>query len=74
MGFVYLAVVEGLIRAFKPSWVDWLVGDNAGLFLMGDLDVNHLGHSQTAAGLLLALYTTALVAIAIGIFRNRDIA
>lgn len=73
VGFVYLAVIEGLIRAFKPSWIDWLIGDNAGLFLIGDLDVNHLGHSQDAAGLLLGLYTVALVAVAVMVFRKRDI-
>jgi ABC-2 type transport system permease protein len=26
--FVYTAVLEGLIRAFRPTWTPWLLGDN----------------------------------------------
>lgn len=26
--FVYTAVVEGIIRAFRPQWTPWLLGDN----------------------------------------------
>jgi hypothetical protein len=25
---VYTAVLEGLIRAFRPTWTPWLLGDN----------------------------------------------
>jgi ABC-2 type transport system permease protein len=31
--FVYTAVVEGLIRAFRPLWMSWLLGDNIVTFL-----------------------------------------
>lgn len=74
VGVFYLAVVEGLIRAFRPSWIDWLVGDNIGLVLAGSLEGPTLGHSGAAAGLLLAAYTVALLACAALIFRRRDIA
>ncbi|MDQ3646339.1 MAG: ABC transporter permease [Actinomycetota bacterium] len=74
IGFVYLAVVEGLVRAFKPSWVDWLIGDNVVLVVIGDLDVNHLGHSMGAAALLLAVYSVVLGTIAGMVFHRRDVA
>ncbi|MDP9067364.1 MAG: ABC transporter permease subunit [Actinomycetota bacterium] len=74
VGFAHLAIVEGLIRAFRPSWMDWLIGDNLGLFLVGAEDVNHLGHSQTAAGALLVAYGLVLVVAAAAIFRRREVA
>lgn len=74
IGVFYLAVIEGLIRAFRPSWIDWLVGDNIGLVLVGSIEGPALGHSGAAAGLLLAGYTVALLACAALIFRRRDIA
>ena len=74
VGFVYLAVIEGMIRGFKPSWVDWLIGDNAALLLIGGDEVTQVGHSQVAAGLLLAAYAAAIFTLALAIFRRRDIA
>ncbi len=74
VGFGHLAIVEGLVRAFKPQWSEWLIGDNLGLFLVGAEDVNHLGHSEGAAGLLLAAYALILVTVASAIFRRREIA
>lgn len=73
-GFVQLALVESLIRRFRPGWVDWLIGDNLGLFLVGPEEVGHLSHSQLSAGLLLAGYAVALLAGAAAIFRTREVA
>lgn len=73
-GFVYLALVEGLIRAFKPGWVDWLVGDNAALVMVGPEEVTHLGHSQGAALLLLLAYAGALFLGSLAVFSRRDLA
>lgn len=73
-GFAYLAIVESLIRGFKPSWSDWLVGDNLGLYLAGASDVNHLGHSQAAAGSLLVFYALVLAVAALVTFRTREVA
>lgn len=72
-GFVYLAVIEGMIRGFKPSWVDWLIGDNTALFLVGGDEVAHLDHTQAGAGLLLAVYAAAIFGLALAFFRKRDI-
>jgi hypothetical protein len=74
VGFVQLAIVEGLIRGLKPSWSDWLIGDNLGLFLAGAEDVVHLGHSQVGAGVLLATYAFLLLAVAAAILRRREMA
>lgn len=73
IGFVYLAVVEGLIRGFRPQWVDWLVGDNAALLMIGSEDVTHLGHSQAAAGLLLLSYCAVMFIAALWVFRAREV-
>jgi hypothetical protein len=73
VGFVHLAVVEGLIRAFRPSWTDWLLGDNIGKALALN-EGPPLGHSGAAAGLTLAVYTLALLLVATAVFRRRDIA
>ncbi|HEX9122142.1 MAG TPA: hypothetical protein VF984_02100, partial [Actinomycetota bacterium] len=35
VAFAYLAVIEGLIRGLRPGWRPWLLGDNAGLFVVG---------------------------------------
>lgn len=72
-GFVYLAVVESLVRVHKASWAEWLIGDNASLVLIGSEEVTHLGHSQAAAVALLLAYTCALVGLAALIFRRRDL-
>lgn len=73
IGFVYLAVIEGMIRGFKPSWAGWLIGDNSALVLFGDLEGAPLGHSESAAALLLTAYVAAIFALATVFFRRRDV-
>lgn len=73
-GFLYLTAVEGLVRGLRPSWVDWLIGDNLSLILIGSEEVNHLGHSEAAAALLLLAYTLALLGAAAVIFKRREMA
>ena len=74
VGFAYLAVVESLVRGFKPLWADWLVGDNVALFIVGPADVTHLTHSQAAAGLLLLGYGAIVAVLALAVFRRREVA
>ncbi|MBW3594854.1 MAG: ABC transporter permease subunit [Actinobacteria bacterium] len=73
IGFGYLAIVESLIRTFKPSWIEWQIGPNIAMVLNGPEDMV-LGHSQGAAGLLLVVYVAIAVAVAALVFRRRDIA
>ena len=74
VGFAYLTIVEGLVRGFKPSWDDWLIGDNLALFAIGPEDVTNVAHSQVGAGLLVLGYCLALAWVAFMIFRKREIA
>lgn len=72
VGFVYLAIVESLIRAFRPKWVGWLIGDNLSAFLQGGDQVNYIGHSPGEAGLILLAYTGVLLVGAIALFQRRE--
>jgi hypothetical protein len=74
VGFVYLAVVESLIRAFKPQWDDWLIGGNIEAFLAGTGEVSPLGHSWIAAGLLLLAYAAVIFCGALVFFRRAEVA
>jgi ABC-type transport system involved in multi-copper enzyme maturation permease subunit len=73
VGFVYLAVVEGLIRGFKPAWIDWLVGENALVVIVGDLEINPLSHSPVVALFLLLAYAALLSLAATAVFQRRDL-
>ncbi|MGH2701050.1 MAG: hypothetical protein ACRDJ2_04645 [Actinomycetota bacterium] len=73
-GMAYLIAVEGLIRGLKPSWSEWLIGDNFALFLIGPQEVNHLDRSQLMAAALLLVYGAVVATIALVTFRKREIA
>lgn len=73
IGFVYLAVVETIIRGFKPEWSDWLLGDNISLFLFG-VQESPLNHGQGTAALILVAYIGALLLAAAAVFRRREMA
>ena len=73
VGFAYLAVVETIIRGFKPEWSDWLLGDNISLFLLG-VQESPLNHGQGTAALILVGYIGALLLAATAVFRRREIA
>jgi ABC-type transport system involved in multi-copper enzyme maturation permease subunit len=76
IGFVYFAVVEGLLRGFRPKWQPWLIGDNAAAFVSGDpASVFSLGnsHGVLAALLVVVAYAFGLVALATFAFRVRDV-
>lgn len=74
-GFVYLAVVESLIRGFKPQWSDWLLGDNLGLVLIGDsAEIFGMSHSAAEGALLLVAYAAGLFLVALTFFKRRDLA
>jgi ABC-2 type transport system permease protein len=74
VGFVYLAVVENLIRAFKPEWRDWLIGENIDAFIQGAGGVSPLEHSWVAAGVLVLAYTAAIFCGALVFFKRAEVA
>jgi hypothetical protein len=73
-GFIYLAVVESLVRALKPAWQPWLLTDNVGLFLTGqEAGVPSLGRTALDAGALLIGYAALALVLAATLFRARDV-
>ena len=72
-GFVYLAVVESVIRGFKPQWAPWLLGDNGALVMAGPQDVNHISHTLLEATLVVVAYTAVVLLVAVVLFRTRDV-
>ena len=74
VGFGYLVIVENLVRGLRPKWTPWLLTDNAGLFVVDSpIDFPLLARSTVGAGLYLAAVGAALLLVASGLFRTRDV-
>jgi ABC-2 type transport system permease protein len=74
VGFLYMTVIEGLVRGLRPNWVPWLLADNAAVFITDDpLLMPALERSTAEAGLLIAAYAAALTVAGAVVFRRRDI-
>lgn len=74
VGFGYLVIVENLVRGLRPQWTPWLLTENAGLFIVDSpIDFPLLARSTVGAGLYLAAVGTALLLVASGLFRTRDV-
>lgn len=75
IGFVYFAVVEGLLRGFRPNWQQWLIGDNAAAFVTADPESVFMagGRGTLASLLVVAGYAAGLTALATAWFRARDV-
>ncbi len=74
VGFGYMIVIENLVRALKPAWQPWLVGDNLGAFITDDsLGFPLMTHSPESAGLIVLGYAAAVALIAFVMFRTRDV-
>jgi hypothetical protein len=77
--FVYMAVVEGLIRGFRPLWTPWLLGENVvtlvswrtlevGLFPTGSYTLE-----PVRATFVIAAYAAVLLLLAFTLVRMRDV-
>jgi hypothetical protein len=74
VGFGYLVIVENLVRGLRPQWTPWLLTENAGLFIVDSpIDFPLLARSTVGAGLYLAAVGAALLLLASGLFRIRDV-
>ena len=71
IAFVYLAIVEGIIRGFRPDWRGWLLGDISGEFVLMNGGVP--GRTLTQSVAVLCLWILAFLTIAIATFRARDV-
>ncbi len=75
VGFGWLLVGEGFVRALRPGWSPWLVGENLFAFLTGlTVDVAGVTRSAAGAGLTLGLYTFLACLVALAVFERRDVA
>lgn len=73
--FAYLAVLEAILRAWKPEQSRWLVAENAAIFLTGRrLENAPFDRPFVTAALTLAAFTVGLVGAAAATFRSRDVA
>lgn len=71
-GFVYLIVIESLIRAYKSQWVDWLLGENVANFL-GGASNSVLERSPAGSAAVVAFYCTLALLGGFALFRRRDV-
>ena len=72
--FGYIAVLEPILRGLRPGWQRWLLYDNAATVILGhraDFTIN--ARSVPGAALVLLLYVTAAVVVAVAAFRARDV-
>jgi hypothetical protein len=74
-GFLYLGVVEALIRGFRPSVSRWLLGSNGAIVVTGHDSVNEpFAHVSLEIAVLTVLaYGAILVLAAASSFRGRDV-
>ena len=89
IAFVYLVIVENVVRAFRPLWQPWLLSQNAlGLVQNGGSTITVFGDQPDASGMVetteyylghlqsgvyLGVVTLAVVAVGAVLFAKRDI-
>jgi ABC-2 type transport system permease protein len=72
--FVYIAILEPLIRSARPKWQRWYLYDNLATFISGHrLEFITTGRSVIGAAFLVSIYALAFVLLAMAIFRQRDV-
>ena len=73
--FVYLAVLEGIVRGLRPGLGSLMLGDNIATVVIGRDVTIGTGSVITPAraALVVAAYTAGLLAIATASFRARDV-
>ncbi len=74
IGFVYFAVGEAVLRAFRPGWQRWLIGDNAGAFVTADpASIFGKPYSVLSSLLIVVGYAVLFMGIATALFKSRDV-
>ena len=75
VAFVYFAILESLLRAWKPQWAEWLIGDNIAIAASGESgEFDLLEHGPGRAAIVLAFYGAVAYLVSLAFFRRRDIA
>lgn len=85
IGFVYFAIIETAVGAFRPTWQPWLLTNNAIGLAMPDGYTLYIWESprqmepteylvtNLQGGVLLAAVTAVVVAIGVALFAKRDL-
>jgi hypothetical protein len=72
--FAWMVVVEGMIRALKPSWSSWLWGENVTTVMTWSrLDAVEVARSPLLSALTLVVYLALIVGVTAGSFLRRDV-
>ncbi|MFN2489475.1 MAG: hypothetical protein ABR529_07020 [Actinomycetota bacterium] len=73
-GFAYSAIIDPLVGAWRPRLQQWLLVDNIALFITGrDIAFPATDRTASDAGLLLLAYALVIGALAVALFRWRDV-
>jgi ABC-type transport system involved in multi-copper enzyme maturation permease subunit len=74
IGFAYLGLVEGLIRALRPGWQHALLADNIAVVITGaDAEIMREPVTITHAVVAVAIWAGVMLAAAAVAFRVRDV-
>ena len=87
VGFVYFAIVESAVGAFRPTWAPWLLTSNAAALISpgglripifdGHFDANGNPREVLLTNLHAGMYLAAVLAVVVGIgvvlFARRDV-
>ena len=72
--FVYLAVLEGLVRGLRPALGRFLLGDNIATAVIGhEVTFGATTLTPGRAWVVVSIYTLGLAALAAAVFRVRDV-
>jgi ABC-2 type transport system permease protein len=76
--FIYTAVLEGLVRGFRPQWTPWLLGDNIVAFISWQATNFQLASgsfvlSPGRAVFVILGYVAVLLALGSAFVRTRDV-
>jgi hypothetical protein len=73
-GFVYGAIAEEFLRAWKPNWAPWLFKDNAARFVTArEIGFPPMDRTTAEAGILLVVYALMFALVAAALFKRRDV-
>jgi hypothetical protein len=85
-GFIYLVIIENLVRGFFPTWQQWLLVENVSGLLSRDGHTVYIYEndpfgdgvrevliSNVRGGLVLGILTTVIVVTGVLLFKRRDL-
>lgn len=74
IGFAYFAIGEAILRALRPQWQPWLIGDNAAAVVTASpQQIFFTSRPLSACVLTLVAYCAGAVGLASAFFRARDV-